>query len=288
MNNENDILQELQSLNSALQNVPKHRCYEVPTGYFETILPQFKARLMVDASKTTAAQFKVPDGYFEQLPINIMQKIKMATLEDDVVEETKNIAPIVAGIGNQNIYQVPQGYFENTNNTPAANTTEVYHETAAIAPIVANIGKRNMYQVPQGYFENTIQPMVVKPAKVVSIKKANHFFKYAAAAVIAGVLSVTALNIFSTKTTNTNMPSANATAAIVQSGNAIIANNNFDEALANITDKEIEQYLQQNGQDVTAALVASSTDDAALPEATDYLLDENTLDKYLQENNLKN
>ena len=51
----------------------------------------------------------------------------------------------------------------------------------------------------------------------------------------------------------------------------------------------MEQYLSQNGQDINAALVASSMDneEGSLPDAADYLLDENTLNDFLKENNLK-
>ena len=77
------------------------------------------------------------------------------------------------------------------------------------------------------------------------------------------------------------------TAATKNSANNILKTGTFDKELETVSDKDIEQYLEQGGQDVNAALVAASTDDeATLPEAAEYLLDENALDNYLKKKHL--
>ena len=69
----------------------------------------------------------------------------------------------------------------------------------------------------------------------------------------------------------------------------IIATGSFEQELNAVSDNDIEMYLKQNGVDVNAAMVAASTDDvSALPEQTDYLIDENTLDEFLKTKNLEN
>ena len=79
------------------------------------------------------------------------------------------------------------------------------------------------------------------------------------------------------------------TATVSRTQDTPALNRSFEEALENISANEIEQYLRTNGLDVNAALVASSIEEVEkLPEATEYLLDENTLDNYLKEINLKN
>ncbi|MEJ7609704.1 MAG: hypothetical protein WKF88_00855 [Ferruginibacter sp.] len=71
--------------------------------------------------------------------------------------------------------------------------------------------------------------------------------------------------------------------------NEILKTGSFENEMNSLSDNDIVKYLKENGEDINAALVASSlTDETKLPEASDYLTDENTLDDYLNENNLKN
>ena len=133
----------------------------------------------------------------------------------------------------------------------------------------------------------------MKKAKVIKMNPLLSVFKYAAAAVITGLLGISIINLTDNEKTVTNNPviqtaSVAKTENVMKTANEILQKGSFENEFNTITDKDIEQYLTQSGQDVHAALVASSTDDAALPEATDYLLDENTLDEYLKTNNLNN
>jgi hypothetical protein len=83
----------LQSLKPLLNN-----SQVVPPSYFDT-LPQIIIQRITEAEKAS-----VPANYFENFSANLMQKIKANELEA--------IAPTLSKIGNKNIYQAPNGYFE--------------------------------------------------------------------------------------------------------------------------------------------------------------------------------
>jgi len=246
-----DIFNELKGISPAVAAVPFVNVFRVQEGYFAGIGAELQARIAADQTYASK-DVSVPEGYFDSLATTILQKIRR---EENVTaaEEMAALSPVISAIGNANIFTVPQGYFEQLNFS-----TEV------------------------------------KTAKVIKMNPLRSVFKYAAAAVITGLLGISVINLTDNDTSSvTDNPviqtaSAANTADIMKTANDIIQNGSFESEFNTISDTDIQQYLALRGQDVNAALVASSVDDAALPEATDYLLDENTLDEYLNTNNLNN
>jgi hypothetical protein len=238
-----NILNELHTISPLVASVPRVNVYRVNENYFDGIRAELQARIIASNFITPQQNVDVPAGYFENLPTNILAKIK-AQENNIVLTEMQGLSPSIASIGNKNVYTVPQGYFEQL-----------------AIPI------------------NT-------SAKVVKMGTGS-IFKYAAAAVVVGLLGFGAMKfIDSTKQHN---KIDGQTAAIMKDANKILQDGSFDKELENISDKDLEQYLKEGGQDVHAALVATAIgDDTKLPDATDYLTDENTLDNFLDENNLKN
>ena len=220
--------------------------------------------------------FIIPEGYFNELTQIIMAKINA----ENSFDSSKN-------------FSVPDGYFEslagNILNKIHALENDVTVELKEISPLVAGIENKETYTVPAKYFNDlTFLNKHGEPGKVVTINKTRLFFKYAAAAVITGLLGLSIINIVDKNESESNIKNAAEKITATTQPNTVLKTGSFDEALQNVSDNEIEQYLQKSGQDVNAALVASSTDDVdKLPEATDYLLDENVLENYLKENNLK-
>jgi hypothetical protein len=235
-----NILNELNAISPLVASVPRVNVYRVDENYFDGIRAELQARIIASNFITPQNYFDVPDGYFENLPTNILAKIKAQ--EDNVVfTEMQELSPTIASIGNKNVYTVPQGYFEQIAMPPMA------------------------------------------PAKVVKMG-GRSIFKYAAAAVIVGLLGFGTMKFIATTKTN------NETLAVVKQADEILKTNSFDATFASVSDKDIEKYLSQNGEDVNAAMVAASMDDdnTTLPDADDYLLDDKTLDNFLNDNNLKN
>jgi hypothetical protein len=243
MQEREDILNELNAISPLVASVPRVNVYRVDENYFDGIRAELQARII--ASNFIAPQNKldVPAGYFENLPNNILAKIK------------------------------------SQENNP------VFTEMEELSPTIANIGNNNVYTVPQDYFEQLAMPSIAS-AKVVKMGSRS-IFKYAAAAVVTGLLG---LGIFTFVNKNAvQINGSEVDSVVMAKANEIIQKKSFEKELENVSDEDLEQYLSQNGQDVNAALVASSMDneEGSLPDAADYLLDENTLNDFLKENNLK-
>lgn len=243
----------------------------------EDILNELKTISCVVADVPYLNVFSVDKQYFSLISSELKVRIEADTL---------NL--------NKNNFTVPAGYFENLSTTVLqkikAEENEVFAEIKEQSVLIASIKNKNIFTVPQQYFEELSFTTEEKPVtKVIKMSRTRLVFKYAAAAVITGLIGISIINI--TKKTESNFASEVSiqTAEVMTKADNIIKTGTFDKELENISDTDIEQYLQQGGQDVNAALVASSTDDAdKLPEAAEYLLDENALENYLKENNLKN
>lgn len=291
MNQTDNILIELKALSATVAGIPKSNVFTIPAGYFETlsthILLQVHSaeRAMLFSMNETS----VPAGYFESLAETIMSRIKKETLTEAAIETTA-ISELVARIGNKNIYSIPQGYFEHLSNNISAeiNNQSGSHtlaETHSISPLLARIGNKNVYTVPQGYFDglakklNTHTPV----AKVMSMHSRFPAIKYAVAAAVTGFM---AFSMFLMLNKNEIKPGAQ-TAAVMKEAKDIIKTNSFDKELNSISDDDIVSFLESKGQNVEAALLAS-LDEKTLPDADEYLINDNTLDEVLNTLDLNN
>ena len=224
---------------------------------------------------------------------------------DSIQNELKELNSILVNISNRNVYTVPAGYFDVLSHDillalreqiiNVADNSSVpagYFDGLADAimgkikagtaddtegsTLLSSLKGINVYQVPQGYFDRLATDIVNKlpqPAKVVVMEKRSSFFRYAAAAVITGIIGLSVISIFDKKQA-TDPLSTDATS---------IAAVNIDDELLKVNDNDIVNYLKESGEDVNAALVASISDDKNLPDQVDYLTDEKTLDNLLSE-----
>jgi hypothetical protein len=243
MQESENILNELTAISPLVASIPRVNVYRVDQNYFDGIRAELQARIIASSFIAPQNNFDVPAGYFENLPTNILAKIKA---------EENNI---------------------------------VFTEMEELSATIAAIGNKNVYTVPQGYFEQSAMPTIAS-AKVVKMGSRS-IFKYAAAAVITGLLGVGIFTFLNKDAGEIKATEVNP--VVMAKANEIIQKKSFEKELENVSDEDLVQYLLQNGQDVNAALVASSVDDedGSLPDAADYLLDENTLNDFLKENNLK-
>ena len=221
--------------------------------------------------------FSVPAGYFNTLSASILYQIQNESL----------LIPVSRTL---NVGEVPEGYFEGLANqimNKIKAGESVKEEMKDLSPTLSHIGNQNIFTVPDGYFESlpeVINLRIPQPAKVISIKR-DSFFKYAAAAVVTGIIGLSVFNVFDNKE---KIDKPLQSEAVMAKANEIIKNKTFDIELQNVSDNEIEQFLTESGQDVNAALVASVIDDNNLPASDEYLVDDKTLDEYLNKLNLNN
>ena len=248
--NEN-ILNELEGISRVVARVPYTNVFGVEPQYFDGIEAELRARMSADEFYSSKESFTIPEGYFEGLSANILHKIKGSDT-DEAGMEISELSTVIARIGKANVYTVPYEYFGQLNFVPGIKTS----------------------------------------AKVIQMNTARtrSVFRYAAAAVITGLLGLSVINIAEKSgPAKEQFANVEAPVAAMSTANNILKNGTFDQEMNSLSDKEIEQYIKESGQDVNAALVASSVnDDSKLPESDDYLLKENTLENYLKDNNLKN
>ncbi|HUS03335.1 MAG TPA: hypothetical protein VMY77_16460 [Chitinophagaceae bacterium] len=210
--------------------------------------------------------FSVPDGYFDMLLIETFKKIN-----NNSESRVDNLT-------------VPEGYFENLS-TSILNKIKELNESAAdelrkLSPMLYSIQNENVFEVPAGYFRNLEYEILdkVRPQiKVVEMKRRDSIWKYAAAAVVTGVIGLSSLLMF-----NTQQSTKSNEGMVITDGTKFENEKQINGAIATLSDEEIIKYLEKTGTDVDNEALASGIDANALPESTDYMLDEKTLDTYLE------
>jgi len=277
--NRSNILNELNEFSPLIAGIQKVNVFTVPNGYFERLAEGILMGVKEETGEvlnsiTNPSLMQVPHNYFESLADNILNKIKG--------EEAGELSPMLNSIKNTNVFAVPQGYFESLADNILNKIKG--EETAELSPMLYSIKNKNVFTVPQGYFESLAAKILdtVKPhqAKVVTMqRRTTTILKYALAAVFTGIM---ALGVY--KFTGVGKPGQANLPGYVADGMKI---KNVDEELAKVSDEEIIKYLQANGSDTDAALVANTIDENELPTQEDYLTDDKALDKYLDNIDLK-
>jgi hypothetical protein len=284
MQNSTDILNELQTLSPLVAGIGNVNVFTVPGGYFEQVADGILKAAKEENTALSGSVFnkpamEVPQGYFDSLADSILNKIKA---QADPETSLKELSPLLNSISNKNVFTVPQSYFENlAGNVLNKITAEdnAATELKDLSPMLQRIQGENVFTVPQGYFEslpgNILNNAKPQPAKVVMMarRRTATILKYAVAAVFTGLM---ALGVF--KFTGGFGGEVIELPPYVAEGQKI---GNVDEALLKVSDEDIIKYLQVNGADVDAALVASTVDEKELPSQEDYLTDDKALDKYL-------
>ncbi len=196
---------------------------------------------------------------------------------EQIQSELIELNSILARIPLINVYKVPESYFDN-------NSIVMIEKTKNKIQLEGD-SKKNTYNVPNGYFDslaNVIVSKLATEAKVMPIRSRKTYFNYAVAASIAGMIGV---GLFFMTTSNTG--EKNNLASLLEEANVILKNGAFDSEMEKLSDDDIVNYLNLNGSDVNAALVASISDDKKLPNEEEYLYDDQTLDNFLKEINIK-
>lgn len=140
--------------------------------------------------------FSVPDGYFEELVEVVLNKIR--------AQEAENSESLPAGLANisrEMPYEIPPGYFAELSNRILAIVKQdrsVHDEITELSPLLAGIKKQMPYELPAGYFETIGSEKKVETARVVSIT-ARRWFKFAAAAVVPGMIFLAGLLYFNSR-----------------------------------------------------------------------------------------
>ncbi len=295
---DNDILNELQQLSPLLAELPKTNLFVVPGGYFETLGATILLCIKNDDVIFNHAKAQdVPEGYFENLSSAIINKIKEQQI-NTAANDTTTISALLQSVQRIKQFEVPDGYFENLSsnilnkiNQEQANTS--MEEIQSISPLLHSVRNVNVFEIPEGYFnkvpDNIFHLVSITPAKLVSMPKFKSILRYAAAAIVTGAMALGVYK-YTEKPTFTNPVPAVSFAAIdttIEKGK-VMNEQQFTEALNNLTKEDITSYLEKNGSDEDISMLTSNIDGNDLPAKGDYLLDEKTLENYLDKIKFQN
>ncbi len=245
------IYDELKAVSPFLAEQEKTNVFSVPQDYFSGLTGELSQKIKGESFILPASEthfFKVPEGYFDSLPGNILSKIKSLEQENSS-EEPDHISPMLDALKNKNVFTVPVGYFDTL----------------------------------AGKIFNKIQP-----PKVVVMKRRSTFWNYAAAAVLTGIMAVSALWTKNNSAEHLQVANNNNIPSYVKDASKYKDQQQINAGIANLTDDDIIKYLENTSTDADDATLAASIDAKDLPSEQDYLIDENTLNNYLHKIDVKN
>ena len=188
------------------------------------------------------AVYSVPAGYFDQLAGSVLARIK-ALEAATVKEELSHLSPLLATASREMPYSLPENYFTGLDITAVTQSyTSAKEELETISPLLGGLKKEVPYSVPAGYFENIPTPQ--QKAKVVSLA-GRKWFRYAAAAVVTGIIATTVLVV-----NRNNNPEHNL--ARIE--------NNATKAIEKTSEDELNDFIQYSTteQDVIAKTNSSA------------------------------
>ena len=246
-----DIHDELNQISPFLSGMKKINVFSVPQGYFTNLDKRILENIFIQPnyifSTSETQDLSVPEGYFDNLADNILKKIKNLPQysEDD---EFRQQHPLLYSLRYKNVFTTPKKYFEQL---PAA--------------------------ILQG----------VKPAiKIIPIRKTT-VWNYAVAATVTGLMAISSLLVINKNVKHPidNQVSTNITIpAYIQNSYQYKNEEQINEGIAKLSNNDIIKYLEATGNDADTEDFASGIAEKELPAEQDYLLNEKTLDTYLNQN----
>lgn len=247
MTPKNNIAQELKELESSLAGLSAQNTYSVPEGYFEGLAERVLSRIRAMEAATAA-------------------------------EELGHLSPLLSQMPKTMPYQVPAGYFEEMESTLVSvamyGEQDASEELGNISPLLSGLKKEMPYSVPAGYFDTVTVPVVAenKPAKVVSMGGSRKWFRYAAAAVVTGVIAVLSVMYF-----NRDGDGGSIGTAIARFEKSVL------KEIKKTSDTELTEFVKQFDEAGLRTDETASTD--TNKEVRDLLKDipENELKQFLNE-----
>jgi hypothetical protein len=218
-----EIGSELREISPHLAGIPRGEGpYIVPEGYFDSFadrmmnkiregskisvmeeLKEISPLLLEQAAAKTTSQ-QVPDGFFEEFPGLIMRRIR-AMESDTAGEELQLLSPLLSGMEKKTPFELPDSYFNELSGNLVAGMQAVdfvKDELEDLPASLVNLKESNPYEVPTGYFETLPERVLglvrrpAQPARVVSMGQKRVWIKYAAAAVVTGLIFTAGLLYF--------------------------------------------------------------------------------------------
>ncbi|MBC7848878.1 MAG: hypothetical protein H7Y31_04040 [Chitinophagaceae bacterium] len=267
MENRNHILDELINEYPALANMESVMPYSVPPGYFAGF-PEFMLELVKPEHSSVLPTNKiihyfVPSGYLDTLPDRMLNEAK-AMDGASIDEELQVLSPLLGKLNKSTPYSLPAGYFDELPSNIADGAKAialVNEELENLSAMMMDLKSKQPFKVPVDYFTMFPAKMLAKAkeqrqAKVVSMNFGKKLMRYAAAAVVAGLVLTAGWLYRSNSPASLEQVSDAELQEYVEAQRPIVDDENaaatFDidaadvkEMLAEVTDEELQRYVEQ-------------------------------------------
>ena len=197
----------------------------------------------------------------------------------DIQNELLIISKTIAAIPNVNVYSLPEGYFEDFSTRVLSSIKSLPSYS-----LHTNIKDSQTYSIPVNYFDSLADEILFKIKKekeVISLPLRNKVLRFSIAAVAIALLGLSLTAII--KHNRIMEEENNYSAYVMQEANRILISKSFEDNLNSLEEEDVIKYLQDNGLDVNAALVASLSDEKETFLKDDDFYDGETLVNYLHQ-----
>jgi len=202
----------------------------------------------------------------------------------NIQEELSEISIIVANIPFVNVYTCSSDYFDHLSNQVPLLINDYKNQKIELKDINVN----NTYQIPQGYFANFSENVIQAIHDDAKAKKSTIYkLNPVRIAIAACIVSILGIFIYNFSPIKQNIKLDPNTASLIKEADLIINNGSFENEINVVDELDLVKYLQERGQDVDAALIASLDDETQLNDEEINLYDGETLAKYMYELNIQ-
>jgi hypothetical protein len=286
-----------EDLSALISKSDKQVPFDVPDGYFETFAEKLIQKIKITETNSFSEEMKdissllstiekrdfyrTPDGYFENFAEKLIRLIK-AKEADSASEELGNLSPLLNQLSRKSPFSIPDGYFSELSNNAISGAKAVEFvndELENLSPLMNELKNIHVYKAPEGYFENLSQIVFSKikdphQAKVISFNKRKSWLRYAAAAVVIGVIATSTLFVFNHKFNPKSFAYAK------------IDDNQLTDSLHIANDEDILSYMQSHNIPMTDTSNSVASLDLNDNDADDMLADvsDNELQQYVNDN----
>ncbi|MEP6615646.1 MAG: hypothetical protein ABJA57_03665 [Ginsengibacter sp.] len=240
-----------------------------------------------------------------------------------ILDELKQISPFLSDMKKINVFSVPQGYFsnldrrilENIFNQPNLLLTSEHHNLGVPEgyfenlpgnilskikslqtegsdsehfPLLQSLKNDHVFDVPDQYFHQLPAAIMARidpqRSRVTGLKRKT-LWNYAVAASITGLMAISSLLVVDK---NPSLPgnqvAGRSSVPAIQASYQYKTEEQIMEGITTLSNDDIIKYLETTGSDADNEALASGVTEQGLPEQTDYLQNEKTLDAYLNQN----
>ncbi len=228
--------------------------------------------------------YEAPEGYFDNLPSLLLQRVMQEKFSETTVEELEMLSPLLNNISKKMPYELGENYFSDlsSNVVDGVKAIDIVNdELENLLPELDALKNRQVFTAPADYFDNLPQ-IILEKAKE-SVVKSGHTkvvkgnFKrnvvkyFAVAAAITGLIFLTSKMFFSNNPADVNTASITdienevkmlsdselksfvekntlAGSLAMYNDSSMLRGEDVQLMLADVSDKELQQYLlEQTG-----------------------------------------